>query len=43
MTALGTYTTTDMYVRRLDTNEVLDITEVYQSLEIPAARVQRRG
>lgn len=35
--------TTDMYVRRLDTNEVLDITEVFQSLEIPAARAQRRG
>lgn len=35
--------TTDMYVRRLDNNEVLDITEVYQALEIPAARAQRRG
>lgn len=35
--------TTDMYVRRLDNNEVLDITEVFQSLEIPAARCQRRG
>jgi hypothetical protein len=35
--------TTDMYVRRLDTQEVLDITEVYQSLEIPAGRCQRRG
>lgn len=35
--------TTDMYVRRLDDGELLDITEVFQSLEIPAARVQRRG
>lgn len=35
--------TTDMYVRRVDNNEVLDITEVFQSLEIPAARCQRRG
>lgn len=35
--------TTDMYVRRLDNSELLDITEVFQSLEIPAARVQRRG
>lgn len=35
--------TTDMYVKRLDTGEVLDITEVFQSLEIPAARCQRRG
>lgn len=35
--------TTDMYVRRLDNDDVLDITEVFQSLEIPAARCQRRG
>jgi hypothetical protein len=35
--------TTDMYVRRLDNDDLLDITEVFQSLEIPAARVQRRG
>lgn len=35
--------TTDMYVRRLDNGELLDITEVYQSLEIPAGRCQRRG
>jgi hypothetical protein len=34
---------TDMYVKRLDNGDVMDITEVYQSLEIPAARCQRRG
>lgn len=34
---------TDMYVRRLDNGDVLDITEMFQSLEIPAARCQRRG
>lgn len=35
--------TTDMYVRRADNGEVLDITEIFQSLEIPAARCTRRG
>ena len=35
--------TTDMYVKRLDNGDVMDITEVFQSLEIPAARCQRRG
>lgn len=35
--------TTDMYIKRLDNAEVLDITEVFQNLEIPAARCQRRG
>lgn len=35
--------TTDMYVKRVDTGELLDITEVFQALEIPAARCQRRG
>jgi hypothetical protein len=35
--------TTDMYVRRLDNGDLLDITEVFQSLEIPAGRCQRRG
>lgn len=34
---------TDMYVKRVDTGEILDITELFQTLSIPAARCQARG
>lgn len=40
---VGTPLDTDSYVRRVDNGEVLDINEVFQSLEIPAARCLRRG
>lgn len=39
----GTPLDTDSYVRRMDNNEILDINEVFHSLELPAARCQRRG
>lgn len=39
----GTPLDSDTYVRRLDNGEVLDISEVFQALDIPAARCQRRG
>lgn len=39
----GTTLDTDTIVKRVDNGEVLDITELYQVLDIPAARCQRRG
>lgn len=39
----GTPLDTDSYVRRIDNGEILDINEVFQALDIPAARCQRRG
>lgn len=39
----GTPLDTDSYVRRVDNGEILDINEVFQALDIPAARCQRRG
>ena len=41
--AKGTVLDTDMYLRRLDNGEILDINEVFQALELPAARCLRRG
>jgi hypothetical protein len=41
--AKGIAPDTDMYLRRLDNGEVLDINEVFQALELPAARCLRRG
>lgn len=41
--AKGTVLDTDMYVRRLDNGDVLDINEVFQALELPAARCLSRG
>lgn len=41
--AKGIALDTDTYLRRLDNGEVLDINEVFQALELPAARCLRRG
>jgi hypothetical protein len=40
---IGTPLDTDTYIRRLDNGEVIDINEVFQALELPAARGLRRG
>lgn len=39
----GTPLDTDSYIRRLDTGEILDINEIFQGLDLPVARGQRRG
>lgn len=41
--APGTVLDTDMYVRRVDNGLTLEINEVFQALELPAARCQGRG
>ncbi len=39
----GLTLTTDMYIRRLSDGAILDINEIYTSLELPLARCLRRG
>lgn len=41
--AKGTVLDTDMYLRRVDTGAMFEINEVFQALEIPAARCLSRG
>lgn len=39
----GLIITTDMYIRRASDDAIFDINEIYNNLELPAARCQKRG